>query len=173
MGSQTADDAGIVRISDELALVQTVDFFPPMVDDPHWFGRVGAANSISDVWAMGGTPVSAVSVFGLPSDLDPAIGTAILQGALETMEEADPTERLRKMGLAYVKFALENPEYYELMFIIRSPLKQVHTEWSCGMDSLDCLRQTIQAILVTTRKAAADTYELPPEFIVSEASGDQ
>lgn len=88
MGSQTADDAGVVRLSDDLALVQTVDFFPPMVDDPHWFGRVGAANSISDVYAMGGTPVSAVSVFGLPADLDPAIGTEILQGAVATMEEA-------------------------------------------------------------------------------------
>ena len=61
----------------------------------------------------------------------------------ETMEAASPDVRLRKMGEAYLKFALENPEYYELMFIIRSPIKQVDTEWSCGMDSLDCLRQTI------------------------------
>ena len=63
----------------------------------------------------------------------------------DTMAEADPAQRLRRMGEAYIRFAIENPEYYELMFIIRSPIKQVDTDWSCGMDSLDCLRQTVQA----------------------------
>ena len=68
VGTDTADDAGVVRVSGDLALVQTVDFFPPMVDDPTWFGRVGAANSISDVYAMGGTPLFALALVGMPID---------------------------------------------------------------------------------------------------------
>lgn len=75
----------------------------------------------------------------------------------EAMAAEDPVERLRKMGEAYVRFALENPEYYELMFISRSPLKRVDTEWSCGMDSLDCLRQTIQACVDAGQMTDVDT----------------
>ena len=56
------DDAGVVKISDDVALVQTLDVFPPVVDDPYWFGRIAAANSLSDVYAMGGVPVSAVNL---------------------------------------------------------------------------------------------------------------
>lgn len=88
VGSATADDAGVVRLSDDLALVQTVDFFPPMVDDPEWFGRVGASNSISDIYAMGATPVTAVAVFALPSGLPEWVPSAIMNGAVETLTEA-------------------------------------------------------------------------------------
>ncbi len=88
VGSSTADDAGVVRLTDELALVQTVDFFPPMVDDPYDFGRVGAANSLSDVYAMGGEPVSAVCVYALPSNVPEHVPAAILQGAVDTLELA-------------------------------------------------------------------------------------
>ncbi len=87
VGSSTADDAGVVRLTDDIALVQTIDFFPPMVDDPTWFGRVGAANAISDVYAMGGTPVCAVAVYGLPPDLPTWVPPAILNGAVETLTE--------------------------------------------------------------------------------------
>lgn len=88
VSSDTADDAGVVKINDELALVSTVDFFPPMVDHPTWFGRVGAANSLSDVYAMGGDPVAAVCVYGLPNDVPDGVPAAILQGAVEVCEEA-------------------------------------------------------------------------------------
>ena len=88
VNSSTADDAGVVLIREDLALVQTVDFFPPMVDDPSWFGRIGAANSISDVYAMGGTPVSAVCVFSLPADVPEGAAAAILQGAVDKCVEA-------------------------------------------------------------------------------------
>ena len=89
VSSATADDAGVIQIRDDLALVQTVDFFPPMVDDPTWFGRVGAANSISDVYAMGGVPVSAVCVYSLPADVPDGAPAAILQGAVDKCAEAD------------------------------------------------------------------------------------
>lgn len=88
VGTSTSDDAGVVRLSADLALVQTVDFFPPMVDDPRWFGRVAAANSISDVYAMGGTPVSAVSILAIPDDLPEGVVPEILNGAVEVCEEA-------------------------------------------------------------------------------------
>ncbi len=89
VSSATADDAGVVQIRDDLALVQTVDFFPPMVNDPTWFGRVGAANSISDIYAMGGVPVAAVCVYSLPEDVPDGAPAAILQGAVEKCVEAD------------------------------------------------------------------------------------
>ena len=88
VGTSTSDDAGVVRLSADLALVQTVDFFPPMVDDPRWFGRVAAANSISDVYAMGGTPVSAVSILAIPDDLPEGVVPEILNGAVDVCEEA-------------------------------------------------------------------------------------
>ena len=79
VSSKTADDAGVVRLTDDLALVKTVDFFPPMVDDPTWFGRVGAANSISDIYAMGATPVAAVRVYALPPNLPEHVPAAIIK----------------------------------------------------------------------------------------------
>jgi selenide,water dikinase len=89
VSSETADDAGVVKVRDDLALVQTVDFFPPMVDDPTWFGRIGAANSLSDVYAMGGVPVSAVCVYALPPELPDWVPSAILNGAVGKLAEAN------------------------------------------------------------------------------------
>ena len=66
VGSATADDAAVFRISDDLALVQTIDFFTPIVDDPYDFGRIAAANALSDVYAMGGAPLLALNVVAFP-----------------------------------------------------------------------------------------------------------
>jgi len=88
VGSATADDAGVVKLTDDIALVHTIDFFPPMVDDPRWFGRVGAANSLSDVYAMGGVPVAAVCVYALPPKVPAGAAAGILNGAIETLTEA-------------------------------------------------------------------------------------
>ncbi len=84
------DDAGVVALSDDHALVQTIDIFPPVVDDPYWFGRIAAANSLSDIYAMGARPVSAVNFVGYPMDkLGPEPLSAILRGAFDAIEEAD------------------------------------------------------------------------------------
>ncbi len=88
VGTSTADDAGVFRISDEMALVQTVDFFTPIVDDPRSFGRIAAANSLSDVYAMGGKPLTALAIAAFPEDLDPSILGAILAGGVEKAREA-------------------------------------------------------------------------------------
>src|SRR5215211_6455346 len=71
VGTETHDDAGVYRLTDELALVQTIDFFPPVVNDPFIYGQIAAANSLSDVYAMGGVPKTALNLIGYPDDKDP------------------------------------------------------------------------------------------------------
>ncbi len=88
VGFSTNDDAGVYLLGEGLALVQTVDFFTPIVDDPFTFGQIAAANSLSDVYAMGGRPVSALSIVGFPEKGDPAILEQILRGGLNKMSEA-------------------------------------------------------------------------------------
>ena len=88
VGFDTADDAGVYRISDDLALVQTVDFFTPIVDDPYTFGAIAAANSLSDVYAMGGKPISSLSILAYPATGDMDDLEEILRGGLEKMREA-------------------------------------------------------------------------------------
>jgi selenide,water dikinase len=83
VGLEEAADAGIFQISDELALVQTVDFFTPIVDDPYDFGRIAAANSLSDVYVMGGTPITALNIACYPALGDPDWLAAILNGGIE------------------------------------------------------------------------------------------
>ena len=67
VGIESADDAGVVRITDDIAIIHTTDFFPPMVDDPYTFGRIAATNALSDVWAMGGTPLAAMNLVSYPA----------------------------------------------------------------------------------------------------------
>jgi len=91
VGFETSDDAGVYLLDEKTALVQTVDFFTPIVDDPRTFGEIAAANSLSDIYAMGGRPISALSVVGFPEKGDPEILGEILQGGLAKMMEAKCT----------------------------------------------------------------------------------
>jgi selenide,water dikinase len=88
VGFDTNDDAGVYLLSPQMAMVQTVDFFTPIVDDPHTFGQIAAANALSDVYAMGGKPVSALSIVGFPDKGDPEILEQIIRGGLSKMTEA-------------------------------------------------------------------------------------
>lgn len=88
IGLDVKDDAAVYRLSDNLALVQTVDFFPPIVDNPYTFGAIAAANALSDVYAMGGRPILALAIAGFPEDLAPAVIAAILQGGADKVAEA-------------------------------------------------------------------------------------
>lgn len=88
VGFDKADDAGVVRLTRDLAIVQTVDFFTPMVDDPYTFGQVAATNALSDVYAMGGKPISALAMVCFPEQEDVSILERIMAGGLSKMVEA-------------------------------------------------------------------------------------
>lgn len=88
VGLETSDDAAVYKLSDEHALILTVDFFTPVVDDPYLFGQVAAANALSDVYAMGGQPLLALNIAGFPNCLSPDILTEILRGGADKVMEA-------------------------------------------------------------------------------------
>lgn len=88
IGFDSSDDACVYRVSDDVAIVQTVDFFPPMVDDPYLFGQIAAANAISDVYAMGGKPIFALNLLCFPNCLDLEVAGEILAGGADKAAEA-------------------------------------------------------------------------------------
>lgn len=88
VGTETSDDAAVYRISDELAMIQTLDFFTPVADDPYDFGQIAAANALSDVYAMGGEPKTALNIVAFPKDMDTEILGEILKGGADKVMEA-------------------------------------------------------------------------------------
>ena len=87
---EKADDAAVYKISEDLAIIQTVDFFTPIVDDPYWFGQIAAANALSDIYAMGGVPKTAMNLVGFPlKKMDISILRQVIQGGLDKLKEAD------------------------------------------------------------------------------------
>jgi len=89
VGLNEPDDAGVYQITDDVALIQTVDFFTPIVDDPYWFGQIAVANALSDVYAMGGRPVTAMNLVAFPlKDMELSVLRRILEGGLDKMREA-------------------------------------------------------------------------------------
>ncbi|MBI2265203.1 MAG: selenide, water dikinase SelD, partial [Armatimonadetes bacterium] len=109
VGLHPGDDAGVFQLTPDLLIVQTVDFFPPVLDDPYGYGQVAAANSLSDVYAMGGTPVTALNIVAFPiKDLGISVLTEILRGGSDKVTEAGAallgghtvTDKEPKYGLA-------------------------------------------------------------------------
>lgn len=88
VGFDKSDDASVYKINDETAIVQTVDFFPPIADDPYTFGQIAAANAMSDVYAMGGEPKLALNIMAVPADMDREAVHDILRGGYEKVYEA-------------------------------------------------------------------------------------
>ncbi len=88
VGSDTYDDAGVYKINEETAIIQTLDFFTPMVDDPYAFGQIAAANALSDIYAMGGTPITAMNIAAFPTCMDMTIFGRILQGGADKVKES-------------------------------------------------------------------------------------
>lgn len=92
VGLDTSDDAGVYRLTKDLAIVQTVDYFTPIVDNPYHFGQIAATNALSDIYAMGGTPITVLNLVGFPiSKLDKAILAQILRGGADKVREAGAT----------------------------------------------------------------------------------
>lgn len=88
VGIETSDDAAVYRLTDELAMIQTLDFFPPMVDDPYLFGQIAAANALSDIYAMGGEPKLALNIVAWPNCVNPRFLGDILRGGADKVKEA-------------------------------------------------------------------------------------
>lgn len=117
VGLGTPDDAAVYRLNDSQAIVSTVDFFPPVVDDPYDFGAIAAANALSDVYAMGGEPLMAINLVAFPDNLPTSILTAILQGGADKVREAGAvlagghtvTDKEPKYGLAVT--GIVNPHH--------------------------------------------------------------
>src|SRR5690554_4005288 len=115
VGNETSDDAAVYRLNDEQALIATTDFFMPIVDDPYDFGRIAAANALSDVYAMGGSPIMALAIVGMPINVLPKADIAgILQGGAavcaqagipvaggHSIDSVEPIYGLAAMGLAH------------------------------------------------------------------------
>ncbi|GAH09853.1 unnamed protein product, partial [marine sediment metagenome] len=92
VGFDGAEDAGVYKLTDDIAIVQTVDYFPPIVDDPYDFGEIAVANALSDIYAMGGTPLTALNIVSFPrKKISIDILRKILEGGLNKLEEAEAT----------------------------------------------------------------------------------
>ncbi len=88
VGLEHSDDAAVYQLNEEMAIIQTLDFFTPIVDDPYDFGQIAAANALSDIYAMGGEPILALNIVGFPDTLDPSVLSEILRGGQDKVEEA-------------------------------------------------------------------------------------
>jgi selenide, water dikinase len=147
VGTSTADDAGVYRLTDEIALVQTVDFFTPIVDDPRTFGAIAAANALSDIYAMGARPLSALAVAAFPEDgLDPDVLAQILAGGADKAAEAG----ISVIGGHTIKDA--EPKYGLAVTGIVHPEKIWRNSTARAGDSLILTKPIGTGILTTARK---------------------
>ncbi len=171
VGLTRADDAGVYKVSGDLALIQTVDFFTPMVDDPYIFGQIAAANALSDVYAMGGTPKTAMNLVAFPSkQMDLSILRDILEGGMDKMQEAEVAlmgghsieDREIKYGLSVTGFIhpsrilLKNSLRPGDRLILTKPLGIgiMNTAAKAGLVSDDINQKTIELMTELNRTAA-------------------
>lgn len=147
VGTSTADDAGVYRLRDDLALVQTVDFFTPIVDDPETYGRIAAANALSDIYAMGARPVTALAVAAFPDSLDPQILGRILAGGAAKAREAG----IAVMGGHTVKD--DEPKYGLSVTGVAHPDRIVRNDTGRAGDVLILTKPLGTGILTTARRS--------------------
>ena len=147
VGIATSDDAGVYRLTDDLAIVQTVDFFTPIVDDPYDFGRIAAANAISDVYAMGGVPVSALNIAAFPVE---TLGTEILARILEGGAHVAAAAGVSILGGHTIKS--DEPKYGMAVTGTIHP-RRIVTNAGARLGDLLLLSKTVgTGILTTARK---------------------
>ena len=170
MGTETSDDAAVYRLNDELAMIQTVDFFTPMVDDPYLFGQIAAANSLSDVYAMGGKPILALNIVCFPSCLPPELLGEILRGGAQKVAEAGaiiagghtvqddvPKYGLAVTGLVHPQRVLTNAGASPGdLLILTKPLGTgiINTAAKGDIASQDTVRAAVDNMLQLNRRAA-------------------
>lgn len=174
VGSATADDAAVYQLSDELALVLTTDFFTPIVDSPYDFGAVAAANALSDVYAMGGKPLTALSIVGFPDEaLPPEVLVEILRGATDKAAEAgiaivgghtikseEPIFGLAVVGTIHPERVLSNDRAQPGDWLILTKplgLGIITTAAKNGEDRLGAIAEALK-IMTTLNRAAAEVF---------------
>jgi len=175
VGLKMADDAGVYKITDEIAIIQTVDFFTPVVDDPFTFGQIAAVNALSDVYAMGGVPKTAMNLVCFPSKtMDMSILRSIIEGGLDKIKEAGVVlvgghsveDKEIKYGLSVTGFV--HPERILTKnniktgdnLILTKPLGSgiVNTAVKGGFASPESIKKVIK-IMAALNKNAADTMD--------------
>jgi selenide,water dikinase len=171
VGLETSDDAGVYQLSDEVALIQTADFFTPIVDDPYTFGQIAVANALSDVYAMGGKPLTALNLVAFPiKTLSPSILKEILRGGLSKMEEAgvalvgghtieDPEIKygLAVTGVIHPNKILTNAKAQPGdQLVLTKPLGTgiIATALKGGMASEEAVTQIVESMITLNRKAS-------------------
>ncbi|MFB0846470.1 selenide, water dikinase SelD [Paenibacillus oleatilyticus] len=175
VGLDTSDDAGVYKLTDELALVQTVDFFTPIVDDPYAFGQVAAANALSDIYAMGGKPLTVLNIVAFPiKKLDKQVLADILRGAGDKVKEAGATlvgghsidDNEPKFGLAVT--GLVHPSKAKTnagaqpgdKLILTKPIGVGILTTSIKKDALSLEEiERVTKVMTTLNKTAAETME--------------
>ena len=170
MGLETSDDAGVYQLNGEVALVQTVDFFTPIVDDPFTFGQIAVANALSDVYAMGGTPLTGMNLVAFPiKTLSLSILKEILLGGLSKMKEAgvalvgghsveDPEIKygLAVTGLIHPKKIITNAKAKGDKLVLTKPLGTgiISTALKGGMASEEAVRKSVESMVTLNRTAS-------------------
>ncbi len=187
MGLEKADDAGVYKISQDLALIQTVDFFTPIVDDPYWFGKIAAANALSDIYAMGGIPKTAMNLVGFPAkDMDISILRQIILGGLDTLKEASVIlvgghsveDKELKYGLSIT--GLIHPDRVLTkqsvlpsdMLILTKPIGTgvINTAIKAGLASEEVIK-TVTSLMASLNKKASEIMSHYPVHACTDITG--
>jgi len=187
VGLEKADDAGVYKVSDDLALIQTVDFFTPIVDDPYGFGQIAAANALSDVYAMGGVPKTAMNLVAFPlKDMDMSVLRQIIQGGLDKMREAGVVlvgghsveDKELKYGLSVTGFihpdrvlTKKNLKAGDRL-ILTKPLGTgiINTAIKGGLASKE-ITDTVTRLMATLNRDAAEIMENYPVHACTDITG--
>lgn len=182
-----ADDAGVYKIADDLALIQTVDFFTPIVDDPYWFGQIAAANALSDIYAMGGVPKTAMNLVAFPiKEMDISVLRSIIRGGLDKMKEAGVVlvgghsveDRELKYGLSVTGFV--HPAHVLIKggfrpddrLILTKPLGTglINTAIKGGLASEQATRE-VTGLMARLNKKAAEIMSAYPVHACTDITG--
>ena len=163
VGLDTSDDAAVYKINDDLAIIQTLDFFTPVVDDPYTFGQIAATNSLSDIYAMGGEPKLALNIVCFPNCLPPDVLVEILKGGHDKVKEADdePKYGLSVTGFVHPKKVLANSaaKIGDLL-VITKPIGTgiINTAIKGGLADKDSYEKAVKT-MTTLNKYAKDAAE--------------
>ena len=187
VGLERADDAGVYKVTDDIALIQTVDFFTPIVDDPYWFGQIAAANALSDVYAMGGVPKTAMNLVAFPlKDMDMSILRQIIQGGVDKMREAGVVlvgghsveDKELKYGLSVTGFI--HPDRILTKkdlragdhLVLTKPLGTgiINTAIKGGLASADVIKRVTQ-LMATLNREAAEIMSRYPVHACTDITG--